>query len=141
MSSDRARDGRPGGLIALTVIGDERGSLTVLDEQTLPFAVARVFLVYDVPDGELRGDHAHRECHQLLVCTSGSLRVSLDDGTAQWDVELTGPHAGLHIPPLVWASQHGFAPGTVLMVLASHPYAAAEYIRDRSEFASALGER
>ena len=124
----------PSHLIEFPTFSDERGVLAVLDEAMVPFPIRRVFFVYDIPNRYVRGEHAHRACHQFLVCTTGSVRVHLDDGTEQSDVTLTSPDQGLHIPPMTWASQYQFASGTVLMVLASHPYDASDYIRTYAEY-------
>lgn len=127
-------------LLEFPTYSDERGLLSVLDESVSPFEARRVFFVYDVPNRHVRGEHAHRECHQLLVCAIGSVRVHLDDGIDQWDVTLTSPDRGLHIPAMTWASQYQFVPGTVLMVLASHPYEANDYIRSYDDFLRARAD-
>jgi acetyltransferase-like isoleucine patch superfamily enzyme len=126
------------GLIELSSFSDERGLLSVLDQSTIPFETKRMFFVYDVPNRLVRGEHAHIVCHQMLICAAGSLRVHLDDGIVQRDVSLVAPNSGLHIPPMTWASQYQFAPGTVLVVLASHPYDPSDYIRSYDQFLAVL---
>jgi len=118
---------------------DLRGSLTAgdLPDDAVPFAPRRWFLVYDVPNQEVRGEHAHRVCHQFLVCVSGSMTVAVDDGTRRTEVTLDSPTLGLYVPPLVWASQFHYGPDSVLLVLASHPYDAGDYIRDYEIFLAA----
>jgi UDP-2-acetamido-3-amino-2,3-dideoxy-glucuronate N-acetyltransferase len=118
---------------------DDRGHLAVLDDSSIPFQPRRVFLVYDVPDRRVRGEHAHRECHQFLVCPHGSVRVQMDDGRRRWGVTLSSPNEGLHVAPMVWSTQYQFAPGTVLVVLASHPYDSNDYIRSYDEFRRIAG--
>jgi dTDP-4-dehydrorhamnose 3,5-epimerase-like enzyme len=114
---------------------DERGELVEVDfERGLPFAPRRLFYIFDVPAGTWRGGHAHRECRQFLICLKGSVTVETDDGEERRDYLLDNPHAGLYLPPPVWCSLGGFSQDAVLMVLASHPYDAADYIRDRQEF-------
>jgi UDP-2-acetamido-3-amino-2,3-dideoxy-glucuronate N-acetyltransferase len=118
---------------------DLRGSLTVgdLPDDAIPFAPRRWFLVYDVPNQEVRGEHAHRVCHQFLICVSGSMTVAVDDGERRTEVTLDSPTLGLYVPPLVWASQFHYGPDSVLLVLASHPYDASDYIRDYELFLAA----
>ncbi len=132
----------PGGarLIKLTQAVDMRGSLIAVEfGGDLPFAPSRYFSVYDVPSAEVRGEHAHRVCHQLLVCVHGSLVVLIDDGLRRDEVVLDHPGVALYIPPMVWGSQFGYSPDAVLTVLASHPYDAADYVRDYEEFRDLRG--
>src|ERR1044071_17421 len=110
-------------LLALPRFGDARGALTVAEIQKhIPFAVARLFLVYDVPEGEVRGRHAHREQHQFLICVHGACVVSVDDGGCRNEYRLDAPTQALYVPPMIWSEQHSFTPGAVLAVLASAPY-------------------
>lgn len=104
----------------------------------LPFAPQRYFVVFDVPAGQVRGQHAHRECHQVLVCLRGSVTVRSDDGLSAEEWQLDGPALGLYLPPMVWAAQLNFSADAMLLVLASHSYDEAEYIRDYDEFKRAL---
>jgi acetyltransferase-like isoleucine patch superfamily enzyme len=119
---------------------DLRGSLTAgeLPHDGVPFIPHRWFLVYDVPNQEVRGEHAHYICHQFLVCVSGSMMVAIDDGQHRSEVTLDAPTLGLYIPPLVWASQFHYNPESVLLVLASHRYNASDYIRDYELFLEAV---
>lgn len=122
-------------LIDLPKITDLRGNLTFVEgDRHVPFPVRRVFYLYDVPTGASRGAHAHREQHQFLVCLSGSFDVDLDDGRERRTVHLNRPWKGLHIPPMIWAAEVNFDPGTVCLVLASDTYIEADYIRDYDEF-------
>jgi hypothetical protein len=93
-----------------------------------------VFYLYDIPGGESRGAHAHKECHQFLVAASGSFEILLDDGKNKRTVLLNRPYYGLHILPGIWSSEQGFSSGSVCLVLASHEYDAADYIREYEEF-------
>jgi len=120
---------------------DDRGSLVVAELPTdLPFAPRRIFTVYDVPSYDVRGEHAHRECRQLLLATHGALSVVVDDGKETREVRLDVPTVALYMPPMIWGVQYKFTPDAVLLVLASHPYAPDDYIRDRAEFVKALAE-
>ena len=100
----------------------------------IPFGIKRVFYSYDIPGGEARGAHAHRECHQLLIAASGSFEVVLDDGINKRTILLNRPFYGLHIPPGIWASEQGFSSGSVCLVLASHCYEESDYIRDYDKY-------
>lgn len=106
----------------------------VQSSSTIPFAIRRVFYIYDIPGGESRGAHAHKTCHQFLVAASGSFEVALDDGTNKRIVFLNRPFLGLHIPPGIWAAEQEFSSGAVCLVLASEIYDEADYIRDYEEF-------
>jgi UDP-2-acetamido-3-amino-2,3-dideoxy-glucuronate N-acetyltransferase len=122
-------------LIALPRVADIRGSLTAGEfSRSIPFTAQRYFLVFDVPSVETRGAHAHRECHQFLVCPHGSVSLMVDDGSQREEFVLDQPDFGVHIPPMVWGVQYKYAPGTVLLVFASHFYDPADYIRDYDEF-------
>lgn len=122
-------------VIELGQIGDRNGHITVVTNNSeIPFAVKRVFYLYDIPGGESRGAHAHKECHQFLVAVSGAFEVVLDDGTKKQSVHLNNPKTGLHIVPGIWASEVNFSSGSVCLVLASHNYDENDYIREYSEF-------
>jgi len=125
-------------LIEFPKITDRRGNLTFLEgSRHVPFDVRRVFYVYDIPSGESRGAHAHKTLQQVVICLSGGLDVHLDDGHEQRVVHLNRPWLGLYIPPMIWAAEEDFDPGTVYVVLASDYYDAADYIRDYDAFLSA----
>ena len=100
----------------------------------IPFEPKRWFLVYGVPSAETRGQHAHLRCHQFLVAASGSLRVMADDGTEREDFLLDRPDRGLFLPAMTWGVQYGYSSETVLLVVASEPYDATDYVRDYGEF-------
>lgn len=115
---------------------NKSGNITVIDdkEQSIPFGVERIFYLYDIPGGESRGAHAHKQCHQFLVAASGSFEVILDDGKWKKQVLLNRPNIGLHIPPGIWAAEVNFSAGSICLVLASHKYNETDYIRDYNEF-------
>lgn len=117
-------------LIEIPVFSDHRGSVSVLED--LPFTVRRVFYIYDVPYESVRGRHALKTCHQILVAVSGTFNVIVDGETHY----LTSPGVGLYIPPMAWRELTRFGPTTVCLVLASHPYDEDDYIRDYDEFES-----
>ncbi len=117
------------------VVDDLRGRLTFAEyDRHIPFRPLRYFLVYDVASKEIRGEHAHRSCHQLLVCVKGSLHVLLDDGVHRQEVILDRPQSAVYIPPMVWAAQYQFTPDALLLVLASDVYQNEDYIRDYKQF-------
>jgi len=119
----------------LPKLKNRAGNITPIhNEVEIPFKIARVFYLYDVPGGESRGAHAHKNCHQFLIAASGSFEVLLDDGHTQRLVQLNRPYIGLHIPPTIWASEINFSSGSICLVMASHKYSAEDYIRDYSTF-------
>lgn len=114
---------------------DRRGNLTVVENgKTLPFDVKRVYYLYDVPGGESRGAHAHRELSQLIIAASGSFTVTLDDGKCKRTYFLNRPYQGLYVKPGMWRDLSDFSSGAVCMVLASDVYKADDYIRTYEEF-------
>lgn len=119
---------------------DLRGRLTAgeLPGEGVPFEPRRWFLVYGVPSREVRGEHAHRQCHQFLICVSGSVKIVVDDGRDRAEVLLASPSDGLYVPPMVWATQFGYTPESVLLVLASDPYDPEDYIREYERFREAV---
>ena len=118
---------------------DMRGMLSVGEfDRDLPFTPKRYFVVFAVPSAEVRGEHAHRQCHQFLVCITGSMSVVVDNGTQREEFRLDRPDAGLHIPPLVWATQYRFSADAVLLVFASEKYDAVDYIRNYDDFLEAI---
>lgn len=121
--------------IDLPVISDPRGNLSFAESNVhVPFAIERVYYLYDVPGGSVRAGHAHKALHQLLLPISGSFDVRLNDGTREEVVTLNRPHRGLHIGPRMWREIENFSSGSVCVVLASTPYVESDYIRDLDEF-------
>lgn len=122
-------------LCELNRMHDPEGNLTYIYENVhVPFPINRIFYSYDIPGGEDRGAHAHKECHQFLIAASGSFEVALDDGTNKRTVLLNRPFWGLHVPPGIWASEQGFSSGSICLVLASHGYDADDYIRSYDDY-------
>lgn len=114
---------------------DLRGRLTVGEfEKSVPFRPRRYFLVYDVPSKETRGEHAHRACHQFLICVHGSVTCVVDDGETRQEFVLSDPSQALYMPPMIWGTQYQHAPGSVMLVFASHHYDSEDYIREYGEF-------
>ena len=117
------------------VINDIRGSLTVGEfDREIPFVPLRYFMVFDVPSRETRGEHAHRECHQFLICVRGSCAVLVDNGSQRAEIRLDSPTIGIPLPPMTWGVQYKYSADALLLVFASHHYDSADYIRDYAEF-------
>ncbi len=117
------------------------GNISIIENGIdLPFDVKRVFYIYDIPGGESRGAHAHKQCHQFLVAASGAFEVLLDDGRTQRLIQLNRPYQGLHIPPGLWASEINFSSGAVCLVLTSHRYAESDYIRTYEDYLKYINE-
>lgn len=122
-------------IIELPKIETKGGNITPIHPyENVPFDIQRVFYSYDIPGGEARGAHAHKECHQFLIAASGAYEVVLDDGKNKRTVLLNRPFLGLHVPPGIWASEQAFSSGSICLVLASHKYDAADYIRDYNDY-------
>lgn len=122
-------------LIELPCIKNRTGNITAIENNVeIPFNINRIFYLYDIPGGESRGAHSHKECHQFLIATSGSFEVQLDDGKVKKTVMLNQPYRGLHIPPGIWASEVNFSSGAICLVMASHTYDESDYIRDYDLF-------
>jgi hypothetical protein len=125
-------------LIDLPKISDPRGKLTFLEgERHVPFPIRRVFYLYDVPSGAVRGGHALKKCHQLLISISGSFDVIVDDGENKERIHLTRSYYGLHLPPMLWREMDNFSSGSVCLALASERYSEDDYFRDYTDFISA----
>lgn len=107
---------------------DARGSLGVIEQADLPFQVQRVYYLFDVPIGAVRGEHGHKQLEQLMICMHGRLEVTLNDGSGQFHFTLDTPASALHVPPGLWRSLKFLEPGTVVCVLASRPYEKNDYI-------------
>lgn len=114
---------------------DRKGNLSVVENGlTVPFDVKRTYYLYDVPGGESRGGHAHRDLSQLIIAASGSFTVTLDDGEVKRTFLLNRPYQGLYIVPGIWRTLDDFSSGAVCLVLASDVYTEADYIRSYDEF-------
>lgn len=127
-------------LIELPKISNRSGNITPVESfKNVPFDVKRVFYTYDIPGGESRGAHAHKDCHQFLVAASGAYEVLLDDGINKRTVLLNRPFYGLHIPPGIWAAEQGFSSGSICLVLASLPFEESDYIRNYDDYLTYRG--
>ncbi len=124
-----------GKIIDLPRIADPRGNLTVAEQsQEVPFEIRRVYWVYDVPAGECRGGHAHRECKEFIIAVSGSFDVCLDNGKEKKVYHLNHPYQGLLVPTGIWRTLDDFSSGSVCLVLASEEFSEEDYIRDYDDF-------
>lgn len=122
-------------IIELPKIETVGGNITPVHPNiNVPFDIKRVFYSYDIPGGEARGAHAHKECHQFLIAASGAYEVLLDDGVNKRTVLLNRPFYGLHVPPGIWASEQAFSSGSICLVLASHGYSEEDYIRSYEDY-------
>ena len=129
-------------LYQLPEITDLRGSLTFAEFPGLmPFQPQRFFLIYDVPGKDVRGEHAHKELHQFLICIKGQCSVVLDNAVERYEVRLDRPTLGLHIPPLVWATEYKFSHDAALLVLASDVYKGEDYMREYNEYLNFMSGR
>ncbi|MRX47397.1 sugar 3,4-ketoisomerase [Pedobacter puniceum] len=128
-------------VIELSKIHNRAGNITpVHGNIDVPFHIERVYYLYDVPSGETRGGHAHKELHQLIVAASGSFDVVLDDGKNKRTISLNRPNYGLYVTPYIWRELVNFSSGAVLLVLASMKYHESDYIREYSEFLNIKNE-
>lgn len=119
----------------LKSVQDMRGDLSVGEfSRDIPFEPKRYFLVFNVPSEKTRGEHAHRVCHQFLICVKGSCAVVADDGSSRCEMLLDSPDKGVYLPPLTWGIQYKYSSDAVLLVFASHPYEADDYIRSYTDF-------
>ena len=122
-------------LILLPKVADPRGNLTFIEGgRHVPFAIERVYYLYDVPGGADRGGHAHKELHQLIIAMSGSFDVVLDDGAERKRFHLNRSYSGLYVCPMIWRLIDNFSSGSVCMVLASNRYSEDDYYRDYEEY-------
>jgi UDP-2-acetamido-3-amino-2,3-dideoxy-glucuronate N-acetyltransferase len=119
----------------LRFVKDMRGDLSVGEfERDVPFIPKRYFLTFDVPTREVRGEHAHKECHQFLICIRGSCQLLLDDGQYRREITLDRPDLGVYLSPMIWGTQHSYSPDGMLLVFASSYYDPEDYIRSYDEF-------
>lgn len=134
-SAATRREGAGCRIIDLPRVTDPRGNLTFIEaDDHVPFPIARVYYLYDVPGGESRGGHAHRNLEQLVIAAAGSFDVLVDDGTETARFSLNRSYYGLHVPRMAWRELGNFSTGSVCLVLASHAYDEADYFRDYDEF-------
>lgn len=129
-------------LLEVPKIADLRGNLTFIEgNRHIPFDIARVYYIYDVPSGSARAGHAHRRLRQLFMALSGSFAIHLDDGIAKQTIFLNRPNTALYVPPGVWRVIDDFSGGAVMLVLASEPYDESDYIRSYDDFTQYTNSR
>lgn len=122
-------------LVVFPTVQAARGNLTALElPEVVPFHVRRIFLVHHVSNSEVRGEHAHKKCWQLLISTTGTVTVDLSDGEMNENFILESPERGLLIPPLIWGTQRNFSSNAALLVLASEAFDPDDYLHSFQEF-------
>ena len=122
-------------IIKLPKLANPAGNISVIEKETgFPFEIKRVFYIYDIPGGEDRGAHAHKECHQFIIAGSGAFEVEVNDGVLSKTFSLNQPYYGLHIPPGIWAAEKNFSSGAICLVMTSHKYIESDYVMDYSEY-------
>lgn len=123
-------------VIELPIVHNVAGNITAINnaDGALPFAIQRVYYLYDVPGGENRGAHAHKKLQQLIIAASGSFEITLDDGSTRRTYNLNRPYMGLYMPSGLWRELGNFSSGAICLVMASKNYDANDYIRDYSDF-------
>jgi oxalate decarboxylase/phosphoglucose isomerase-like protein (cupin superfamily) len=122
-------------LLELPKNHSEKGNITAVNNDLeVPFEIQRVYYLYDVPGGEARGGHAHRDLQQLIVAASGSFDLTVDDGKVKRTFQLNRPYQGIYVPTGLWRELNNFSSGSICLVLASIPYSETDYIRDYLEF-------
>ncbi len=123
------------GVMQLPKIHNRAGNITALENRiSVPFDIKRVYYLYDIPGGEERGGHAHKELEQFIIAASGAFDVLIDDGMNKKIVHLDRPYIGLHIVPGIWRELLNFSSGSICFVLASHKYDENDYMRDYMNF-------
>ncbi len=126
-------------IIRLPKIASGQGNLTVIEnKKCVPFKIARVYYLYDVPGGESRGGHAHKNLEQFIIAVSGSFDVRISNGKKTKIFHLNRAHFGIYIPPMYWRTLDNFSSGSVCLVLASKPYNESDYYRDFQHYKNAL---
>ena len=123
------------GIVELPKVHNRAGNITTIENQlTAPFDIKRVYYLYDVPGGEDRGGHAHKELQQFIIAVSGAFDVKIDDGINKKIIHLDRPYIGLHIVPGIWRELLNFSSGAICLVLASTGYDENDYIREYEDF-------
>jgi len=123
-------------------IKNDAGNITVVEKKVqIPFDVARIYYLYDVPGGESRGGHAHKELQQLIIAASGSFDIIVDDGNVKRTFHLSRPNIGLYMPSGLWRELDNFSSGSICMVLASLVYSENDYLREYTDFIKLKNEK
>lgn len=126
----------------LKMVSDMRGDLSAGEfSRDIPFEPKRYFLVFNVPSEKTRGEHAHINCHQFLICVKGSCSVVVDDGISRREIKLNSPELGIYLPPMTWGIQYKYSPDAVLLVFTSDYYDSSDYIRNYQEFNSLVRQQ
>ena len=123
-------------IIELPKVHNVAGNITAINngEGIVPFEIKRLYYLYDIPGGESRGAHSHKELEQLIIAASGSYDITLDDGTTKRTFNLSKPYYGLYTPSGIWREINNFSSGAICLVLASHIFNAKDYIRDYKQY-------
>ena len=125
-------------IISLNKIEDYRGNISVIEKNCLPFAIKRVYYLYDVPSGAQRGGHAHKQQSEFLIALSGSFSVVVNNGKEKQTIMLNKPNKGLLIKENTWRELENFSSGSVCLVISSGEFSEEDYIRDYQEFLNYL---
>jgi len=123
-------------LLDVPAFSDPRGALGVLEGAKLPFSIERVYYLYNVPIGAIRGEHGHKQLEQLMICMHGKTEITLNDGERQYPFTLESPSDVLYVPPGMWRQLRFLMPETVVCVLASRPYEVEDYLYEYEDFLS-----
>lgn len=122
-------------IIDLPQVHSIAGNITAIENnKNIPFAVKRIYYLYDIPGGEDRGAHAHKTLQQFIIAASGSFDITLDDGLNKRTISLNHPNRALHLVSGIWRELSNFSSGAICLVLASNIYLEQDYIRDYNEF-------
>ena len=122
-------------LIALPKIQDGRGCLSFVEQGSqIPFEPSRFFYLYEMPEGSVRGGHAHKQCHQFIIGMAGAFDLEIDDGKNKQTIHLSDPATGMHVPPGIWCNLSHFSESSIVAVLASDKYDESDYLRDYDSF-------
>lgn len=125
-------------IIDIPKITDTRGNLSVIENETIPYPIKRVYYLYDVPSDSYRGGHSHKEQSEFLIAISGSFSVVLDNGIEKKTITLNKPNKGLLIKPGIWRELDNFSSGSVCLVLASDTFSELDYLRDYNDFKESI---
>jgi hypothetical protein len=118
----------------IPTFSDPRGSLAIIEGHTIPFAIERIFYVFNVQSDQPRGNHAHKTLQQFLICLHGNLEIEVDNGKNKTKHVLNTPSSGVYIPAMHWATEYHFSPDAVYIVLADQKYDPSDYLHDYLEF-------